>query len=160
MTRSLAVLDIDGVVADVEHRVHHLDARPPHWAAFFAAAGQDTLLPEGAALAETLAAEHDIVWLSGRPEWLREVTEAWLITHGLPGGRIVLRGDNDRRPAAVFKVSALRRLAEEHSVAAMVDDDPDVIGAALSAGFPAALADWAPRARTRGLTSAQRSGRT
>ena len=36
--RPLAIVDIDGVVADVRHRLHHLDRRPKNWSAFFAAA--------------------------------------------------------------------------------------------------------------------------
>ena len=44
----LAVFDIDGVVADVRHRLHHLERR--RWLRFFEAADEDTVLPEGAAL--------------------------------------------------------------------------------------------------------------
>jgi hypothetical protein len=69
----LAVFDIDGVVADVRHRLHHLD-RPKSWPAFFAAADQDTVLPEGARLVADLAREHEIVWLTGRRAWLSDTT--------------------------------------------------------------------------------------
>ena len=51
----LAVFDIDGVVADVRHRLHHLE-RHRSWHAFFAAAADDPLLPEGARLVADLAA--------------------------------------------------------------------------------------------------------
>ena len=37
----VAVIDIDGVLADVGHRLHHIQGRPKDWAAFFAAAGDD-----------------------------------------------------------------------------------------------------------------------
>ena len=62
----LAVFDIDGVVADVRHRLHHLERRRA-WLRFFDAADEDTLLPEGAALVGELARAHEIVWLTGRP---------------------------------------------------------------------------------------------
>ena len=45
--RPIAVLDIDGVLADVRHRLHHLDKRPKDWAAFFAAAGRDPAAARG-----------------------------------------------------------------------------------------------------------------
>jgi hypothetical protein len=56
------------------------------------------------------------------------------------------------------KVEVLRRLAP-CSVAAFVDDDPEVVRAASAAGFAAVLADWVPRADA--LRDAQeRFGRT
>lgn len=155
--RVLAVFDIDGVVADVRHRLHHLD-RPKSWPAFFAAADQDPLLPEGARLVADLAREHEIVWLTGRPAWLRDTTADWLARFDLPGTELHLRPARDHRPARQFKVEVLRRLARR-TVAAFVDDDPEVISAATAAGFPAVLADWVPRAAS--LRDAQeRFGRT
>jgi phosphoglycolate phosphatase-like HAD superfamily hydrolase len=139
----LAVFDIDGVVADVRHRLHHLD-RPGRWSAFFRAAGQDPLLPEGEALVAELAREHEIVWLTGRPDWLRRTTSDWLASHDLPGTELHMRPDGDYRPARSYKLSVLRRLAPR-GIGALIDDDSEVIDAALAAGFPAVLADWVPR---------------
>jgi phosphoglycolate phosphatase-like HAD superfamily hydrolase len=155
--RVLAVFDIDGVVADVRHRLHHLE-RPRSWPAFFDAAADDPLLPEGARLVADLAQEHEIVWLTGRPAWLRVTTADWLDRHGLPGSELHLRPGRDHRPARLYKVEALRRLAPRQ-VGAFIDDDPEVISAATAAGFPAVLADWLPR--DAALRDAQeRLGRT
>jgi uncharacterized HAD superfamily protein len=140
----LAVFDIDGVVADVRHRLHHLDGRKS-WSKFFEAAGEDTLLDAGARLVADLAREHEIVWLTGRPEWLRRTTARWLAQHELPGRELHLRPHHDYRPAPQYKLGVLRRLAER-GIAAFVDDDDEVVSAAQAAGFPAVLADWVPRA--------------
>jgi phosphoglycolate phosphatase-like HAD superfamily hydrolase len=156
-TPALAVFDIDGVVADVRHRLHHLERRRS-WNAFFDAADEDTLLPQGAALVADLALRHEIVWLTGRPEWLRETTADWLAEHGLPAGELHLRPQGDYRPAPQYKVDVLRRLAPR-AIAAVIDDDDEVIRAARAAGFPAVLADWLPR--NAALRRAQdRDGRT
>ncbi len=140
----LAVFDIDGVVADVRHRLHHLHRR--QWHRFFAAAGEDPLLAEGAALAADLGARHELVWLTGRPEWLRETTERWLERHDLPGTEVHMRPDGDFRPARRYKLEVLQRLTGR-GIAAFVDDDEEVVDAALAAGLPAVLAEWVPRAR-------------
>jgi phosphoglycolate phosphatase-like HAD superfamily hydrolase len=154
----LAVFDIDGVVADVRHRLHHITGRRRAWEAFFAAADRDPLLPEGAALVADLARRHEIVWLTGRPEWLRRVTTDWLSGHGLPAAELHLRPPGDYRPAPRYKLEVLRRLAPR-GVAAFVDDDELVVRTAVDAGFPAVLADWVPRGRA--LERAQdREGRT
>lgn len=152
----IAVFDVDGVVADVRHRLHHLDRGA--WHRFFDAADEDPLLPEGARLVADLAGKHEIVWLTGRPEWLRSVTEQWFSDHGLPTGELLMRPDRDYRPAPLYKLSSLRRLADR-GVRAVIDDDDEVIRVAVNAGFPAVLADWVPRSRT--LRRAQdRDGRT
>jgi phosphoglycolate phosphatase-like HAD superfamily hydrolase len=152
----LAVFDVDGVVADVRHRLHHLHRHK--WHRFFAEAGADPVLPEGRRLVADLGREHEIVWLTGRPEWLREVTLDWFEQHGLPTGELHMRPDGDYRPARVYKLAVLRRLADR-GIAAVIDDDPEVIDAGMRAGFPAVLADWVPR--TADLRAAQEQwGRT
>jgi len=154
---TVAVFDIDGVVADVRHRLHHLEGRR-HWHAFFVEAGADPLLAEGAALVAEFAREHEIVWLTGRPEWLRDTTAEWLTGHGLPSGELYLRPNGDYRPAPRYKLGVLRRLADR-GIAAVVDDDDEVVDAARAAGYPAVLADWVPRGDA--LRRAQdRDGRT
>ncbi|TAK69775.1 MAG: hypothetical protein EPO13_07445 [Actinomycetota bacterium] len=138
-----AVLDIDGVLADVSHRVHHVAGRPKDWAAFFAAAPDDPLLPEGAELAGLLAAAgRTVVYLTGRPENCRTDTEAWLARHGLPPGPVHMRRSDDRRPARVTKVERLRSLARHGRVTVVVDDDSAVIRAVRAAGFTAVHATW------------------
>jgi phosphoglycolate phosphatase-like HAD superfamily hydrolase len=152
----LAVFDVDGVVADVRHRLPHLHRRK--WQRFFAAAGADPLLAEGARLVEDLGRDHEIVWLTGRPEWLRSVTENWFGAHGLPARELHMRPDGDYRPARVYKLEVLARL-QPRGIAALVDDDAEVVDAAMRAGYPAVLADWVPRDRE--LRDAQESwGRT
>src|SRR5262245_40046635 len=68
---SIAVVDVDGVVADVRHRLHHLNRRPKDWGRFFASAARDPALTEGVELAREYAQTHVLVWLTGRPEHLR-----------------------------------------------------------------------------------------
>ncbi|HEX2177351.1 MAG TPA: hypothetical protein VHG70_15715 [Nocardioidaceae bacterium] len=138
----VAVVDIDGVLADVRHRLHHVSGRRRDWEAFFAAAPDDALLDEGVAVAERLAQEHDLVYLSGRPERCRDDTLAWLELHDLPPGDLLLRPEGDRRPARAFKLDRLRELAADRGVAVLVDDDPAVCEAARRRGFVVFEATW------------------
>jgi len=146
MTRSgqpmLAVVDLDGVLADVRHRLHHVSAQPKDWGAFFAAAPDDPVLEEGRRVVEALAQVHEVVYLSGRPEMCRTATERWLVDHGLPQAPVLLRPFSDRRPARMIKVEALDRLAEGRSIAVLVDDDLLVLDAARAAGYDVLPATW------------------
>jgi hypothetical protein len=157
--RPLAVVDIDGVVADVRHRLHHVETRPKDWPAFFAAADRDPPLAEGIARVRALRDDHDVVYLTGRPEHLRAVTEEWLDRHGISGTRLLMRRRADYRPARVTKAEELRRLARDRTVAIVLDDDPEVCDALRAAGWPVEQAEWVPHSRT--LRAAQeRDGRT
>jgi phosphoglycolate phosphatase-like HAD superfamily hydrolase len=140
--RQLAVVDIDGVLADVRHRLGHLDKRPKDWGAFFRGAAQDPPLAEGIDAARRLAEVYEVVYLSGRPEHLRKDTLAWFRRHGVPEGELHLRPRSDFRPAREFKVAVLRRLNDRSPVALLVDDDSLVLEAARAAGFDVLPATW------------------
>lgn len=155
----LAVFDVDGVLADVRHRLHHLERRPKDWAGFFQAAVDDAPLAEGVALCRESAQDCEVVYVTGRPDHCRADTLAWFARHGLPEGRLSMRASTDRRPARLAKPQLLRRLARDRVVAVVVDDDPQVCDAYESAGWRVLRATWMDAAPL--LTQAQEAeGRT
>jgi len=159
----LAFVDIDGVVADVRHRLVHVEQRPKDWEAFFRAADRDPVHEEGVALVARLAEDHEVVFLTGRPSRLRRPTERWLERQGLGGHRLLMRPADDRRPARVIKLELLRREARGRVVGAVVDDDEQVVATMRQAGYPTVQATWEARAAEddRALLEAQESeGRT
>ena len=139
--RPLAVIDIDGVLADVRHRLVYVTNHPKDWGAFFAAAPDDPLLPEGLAVAKELAREHEVVYLSGRPERCRQDTLDWFARYDLPAGELLLRRSGDFRPARVIKVETLDLLSQRAHVDVLVDDDDLVCAAAREAGYAVFHAD-------------------
>lgn len=158
-TRPLAVFDVDGVLADVTHRLHHLRARPQRWERFFQAADRDPLLVEGADRLRAALVDHDVLYLTGRPERTRRLTERWLGRHDLPTGPLVMRSDDDHRPARWMKREVLRRLSATRDIVSVIDDDPAVVAVLEADGWPVELATWLPHSST--LQSAQeRQGRT
>jgi len=159
-----AVFDVDGVLADVRHRLHFVERRPKDWAGFFAAMADDGPLDVGIALAQDQAASgHAIVYLTGRNESYRRTTLDWMAAHGLPEGRLVMRRDDDRRPARLFKPQALQRIARTARVVAVVDDDAAVVEVLRRDGWPVLHATWmdAGQAEQQTLWDAQEEeGRT
>jgi phosphoglycolate phosphatase-like HAD superfamily hydrolase len=143
--RPIAIVDLDGVVADVRHRLHFLHGRPKNWDRFFAAAHADPAHPEGLAVVARLGDDHEIVFVTGRPEQLREATVEWLDTHGLGQHRLVMRPVGDRRPAAQVKRRLIAALANDREIGIVVDDDPVVLDALRDAGYPTFAADWERR---------------
>jgi phosphoglycolate phosphatase-like HAD superfamily hydrolase len=155
----VAVFDIDGVLADVSHRLHYLRSHPQRWERFFHAADRDPLLAEGADRLRAALVDHDVIYLTGRPERNRALTQRWLRRHGLPTGPLLMRADDDYRPARWMKREALRELAADRTIASVLDDDPAVVEHLTADGWPVELATWLPHSST--LQRAQeRQGRT
>ena len=157
--RPIAVIDIDGVLADVRHRLHHVHDRPTDWVAFFAAAPDAPPLEKGLETARRLAEVCDVVYLSGRPEHCRQDTLDWFEKYDVPPGELILRRRGDYRPARVTKVETLDRLSEHATVSVFVDDDPLVCEAARAAGYDVLPADWMPEQPTL-LQAQEVEGRT
>lgn len=163
--RPVAVFDIDGVLADVGHRLHHVQARPKDWRAFFAAADRDPVLAQGADLLRCLQDEHEIRYLTGRPERLRTVTVTWLAGHDLPSGApLAMRPNRDFRPSRTFKRERLQAwLAEGAHIHLVIDDDPAVVDMVAALGLRVLRAQWqdSPTVQQQTLWSAQEDlGRT
>jgi beta-phosphoglucomutase-like phosphatase (HAD superfamily) len=131
----IAVVDIDGVLADASHRQHYLDARPRDWDGFFEAVGGDVPITDGVRLVVELSEDHEVVLLSGRPEVTRQETLTWLDRTGVPYSRLLLRRDSDRRPAPAMKAAALARLGPPGRIAVVVDDDHAVIERVTAMGY-------------------------
>jgi hypothetical protein len=159
------VVDIDGVVADVRHRLHHLERRYKDWHAFFSAADRDPPHPEGLAVVRRCLAEGLTVhWLTGRPEFMRSLTEDWLRSHDLPDAPLTMRPLYNREPARLLKRERVSALSERAEIRVVIDDDSEVVLALRKAGYPVMHAQWAPRERWHGsdvLTQIQEGeGRT
>lgn len=153
------MFDLDNTLADTAHRQRFLERRPRDWEGFFAAAADDPPLAEGIALLRRSAEDCEIVYLTGRPERCRRDTLDWLAARSLPEGRVLMRRENDRRPARHTKLEILRRLGRDREVRCLVDDDELVCDAAERAGFTVVRARWADRSAE--LRDAQeREGRT
>jgi DUF1365 family protein len=134
--RFVIVIDIDGVLADATHREHHLEGSRD-WAAFFDAAEDDLPIEQGRRRLEAALAADSVTLLTGRPERLRALTEAWLAAHAFPSVPVMMRPDRDRRPARIFKLQALSALGGPEAVRLVLDDDESVVEAARSAGYEA-----------------------
>ena len=135
----IAVVDIDGVLADATHRQHHVERRPKDWDAFFAAVGEDPLLVEGRRRLIELSQDHEVVLLSGRPERTRADTLAWLDQHGMPVSRLVLRADADHRAAPDLKADLIRGIGAPDEIAVVLDDDESIVERLAGLGYTTEL---------------------
>jgi len=94
----IAIIDIDGVIADCTHRLHYLATDPKDWDAFFDAMVNDTPIPNMRDFVRAIAGSYRIVYLTGRPTSHFKQTVAWLSDYGFPYGELIMRETGDHRP--------------------------------------------------------------
>jgi len=124
------IFDIDGTLANIEHRRGYLVGARPNWTRFNAAMGDDT--PNGpiVSLYKTLwdSGTYRLEIVTGRNERFRTLTEHWFTWNEIPFHRITMRADNDHRADHIIKQEILQKfLAEGHVIDFTVDDRQQVV---------------------------------
>ena len=78
------VFDLDGTLADNAHRLHHIRVAPKDYAAFYAACPDDRPCePVIQTLRAHVLAGHRVEIWTGRSDYVRAETVAWLEQHGI-----------------------------------------------------------------------------
>ena len=124
------LFDIDGTLADINHRRPFLDGSNPDWRSFNDNMGDDTPNVAVVELYKTLWASnaYDLILVTGRNERFREVTEQWLTWNDIPFSRLIMRLDDDNRVDFKVKQDILDNLlAEGKTIAFSVDDRQQVV---------------------------------
>ena len=76
------IVDLDGTLCDVEHRVHHVQGSNKNWHEFHSLLVEDGLNHWCFELMAAMSAQgYKILFVTGRGEGYREPTEAWLTRH-------------------------------------------------------------------------------
>jgi phosphatidate phosphatase APP1 len=127
MEKKTVIVDIDGTLADISHRKHHVAGRRKRWGKFFREMDKDLPIPEVAAKVRQLSQDHTIILVSGRPEDYREVTEEWLRRHKIPYQQLFLRRSGDFRADDIVKQEILDRHLRKEDIKLVIDDRPRVI---------------------------------
>lgn len=123
------VFDLDGTLAKIDHRVHHVRGGSRNWKQFFAECVND--LPNEPAI-EALKAHCDAlhrveIW-SGRSDEVRQQTEDWLSDVGIDPFRLTrMRAAGDHSPDVDLKRSWLHSLHESERPNLIYDDRRRVV---------------------------------
>lgn len=126
--QNIVIIDIDGTLADVEHRVSHVRKSPPDWKSFNAQMHRDSLNEWCKELMTSLQSQgFGLMLLTGRSERQREVTLEWLQQHQVPFDDLFMRAADDTRPDAVVKEEIYRNELAQHNVLFVVEDRRSVV---------------------------------
>lgn len=134
----LAIFDLDGTLADIEHRLHFIARKPKRWDRFFRACVDDAPNAPLIELAQTLHGSGWEIWIwSGRSDAVRTQTEAWLATHVGIEAPLRMRRDGDHQADVTLKESWLLALkpADRARLRFIVDDRASVVAMWRSHGL-------------------------
>lgn len=99
------LFDLDGTLANIDHRLHWIKQSEPNWKMFFDACHEDEPIPHMVQLAQHLHSTGAQIYIvSGRSSDVRTKTKTWLINYEIPCHDLIMRFPSDRRPDHVIKL--------------------------------------------------------
>jgi len=106
--QKIVLVDIDGTLTIVGNRLQFLEAED--WDSFYAACGEDEPVRPIIELVQLLEKSYTIVYCTGRPEKVRNVTKKWLSyyvygkpSYEIPDKNLLMRKDHDFRHDIIVK---------------------------------------------------------
>lgn len=128
--KKVVLFDVDGTLADIEHRRGFVTGDNNDWGRFNDAMGDDTPNQPVVDLYRTLwhSGDYQLILVTGRNERFRKLTGQWLTWNDIPFDRMLMRGDEDNRADHLVKRDILQALQQEGlDIAFAVDDRQQVV---------------------------------
>jgi hypothetical protein len=136
------VVDLDGCVYNVDHRLHLAQAK--NWDAFNAACVDDTPNPDVLAVVQVLLSFHSfhVIFVTGRSEEHRQATIAKLREDHIFADCVLMRPTGDYTPIVELKIQLLEEYfgGKEQTLERVLfalDDKDRIVEAFRNYGFPA-----------------------
>lgn len=125
------ICDIDGTLADIRHRLHFVkksEGGKKDWKGFFDAMEDDGVRVDVLLMLAGAAEKgHEIVFVSGRPDTYRRLTENFVFKHFPDAATVIMRKAHDKRPDTEVKKEIYDQYLSKYPVAFVIDDRPNVI---------------------------------
>lgn len=132
------ISDLDGTIADCEHRQHLVREQPKRWKEFFEACVDDRPVDHVIRLLRLYARHSDfeVAILSGRNEDVYWQTINWLSEHDVPYNTIFMRPSNDFRPDEELKAEIVTKVFGWSNIELVLDDRQKVVDMWRRNGVP------------------------
>lgn len=135
----IAVFDLDGTLALIDHRRHFVEGDNKDWKSFFKACPLDHPNLPVIDMAQTLSELGFYIYIvSGRSEDVMEETIHWLDFHQIPRSLLFMRPSGDFRPDDELKKEWLGSLSEgeRRAIRYIFDDRNKVVKMWRAEGLP------------------------
>ena len=126
--KDLVVFDLDGTIANIDHRRHLVEGPNKDWDAFYAACVDDSVADgvQDVWQAVFTSPRQYVMWVvSGRSEVVRSETEDWLKAHKFTFHNLLMRPAGDYTPDEELKFEWMK--PHQHRIAFVFDDRDKVV---------------------------------
>ena len=130
MKQKAIIVDLDGTLADCEHRKKFIEGSKKDWKSFLKDENiiQDKLNLWCASIISHFKSSHKIILVTGRNEFTRYITEEWLASHDQYYDLLLMRKDQDYRQDVVIKEEIYNlHIQPNFSVTFCVDNRKQVV---------------------------------
>ena len=122
--KKIIIFDIDGTLANCEHRQHHVRQKPKRWDLFNKYIPLDTPHDDIIWLAKLMYdTGNTVIICSGRGAESKTVTVDWLDKHGVKFHGLYMRKEKDSRRDDIIKMELLAEIRKDYGEPFMVFDD-------------------------------------
>ena len=131
----IVAFDLDGTLANIEHRLRFIKSKPANWPAFFDACEDDLpVLPVIQICTRLIWSGVGVEIWSGRSDRVRDKTERWLDKHAINYTTLRMRKDGDYRADDIVKGEWLDAIPESERPVLAFDDRQRVVNMWRSRG--------------------------
>jgi|JI10StandDraft_1071094.scaffolds.fasta_scaffold460806_2 phosphoglycolate phosphatase-like HAD superfamily hydrolase len=136
--RKIILCDLDGTLANCQHRIRHIMQQPKDWGAFFAECGDDEPIAHIIELVNAIDRDKYEIWItSGRSDQCKQQTVEWLKKHGVRYDNLIMRKSGDHTDDGTLKPSWLSDgTIDKSRVAFAIDDRNRVVKSWRDNGVP------------------------
>jgi predicted kinase len=130
--KPIVICDIDGTLANIDHRLHYVKGDKKDWDGFFTHMMSD--IPRTEVVDMILKYEeagHEIFFVSARPDNYRAFTEDWIVNKAFNGYKphktLFMRRAGDTREDSEIKKGIYSAYFKDLPIETVIDDRPRVI---------------------------------
>lgn len=134
----VVLCDLDGTLANIDHRLHFVKDGNRDWKSFFEGISGDKLRENvSAMLFEYKEKGHQIFFVSARPDTYRHATLDWLDSVRIPSYEgLIMRRSDDHRDDTEVKRGMYESYFKNIPIETIIDDRPRVIRMWRELGIP------------------------
>lgn len=124
---NIILCDIDGTVANNDHRQHFLEGKKD-WEGFFKALDLDRPIHKAIKkISRDYEDGKEVIFLTGRPERYRLATEKWLKNHFDFQIKVLMRPDENKKDKLIAKMEIFEKNFDTQQIFYVLDNDKELI---------------------------------
>ncbi len=144
MKQKAILIDLDGTLCDVSHRLSHIEKKPKDWDAFHRSCLNDKLNIWCAEIIKKFKMDGlAILLITGRDDTYESETRTWLKTNEVPFDQLFMRPIGNRLSDEVLKAGIYRDfIQEDYNILFVVEDRLRVVRMWRDLGLVCLQCDW------------------